>query len=181
MELRNSLVFHKDLIYLETKHAKKYLTLTLSHFQITSKNRRFVEQLDGINFTMYDNYRAKFQSKYEKMDILSQTEETFTSLYMDLSRYLLRYIYIYDIYIYHIPCVWLLLCVRSFNKCELLLHLSNLSSFAISLCVCICYTWLTGNFQNVYCVACTFRVVITMNYWCFTSKVKLGFFFTSNM
>lgn len=91
------------------------------------------------------------------------------------------YIYIYDIYIYHIPCVWLLLCVRSFNKCELLLHLSNLSSFAISLCVCICYTWLTGNFQNVYCVACTFRVVITMNYWCFTSKVKLVFFFTSNM
>ena len=86
---------------------KKCLTLTLSHFQKTSKNRRFVEQLDGINFTMYDNYRAKFQSKYEKMDILSQTEETFTSLYMDLSRYLLRYIYIYiyDIYIYHIPCV----------------------------------------------------------------------------
>ena len=68
-------------------------------------------------------------------------------------------------YMYHIPCVWLLLCVKSFNKCVLLLQWSNLSSFAISLCVCICCIWLTGNIAHVHCVA------RTMKYWRFTSKV----------
>jgi len=65
-----------------------------------------VKQLDGINFTMYDNNRAQYQSKFEKMDIISQTEETFTNLYMDLSRYLFRYF----IHVSYTMCVIVALC-----------------------------------------------------------------------